>query len=53
MASFQIDRFQYVPGIHHGKEIIWIHFPYNAELKNHLREHKLFIILNVINDLAQ
>ncbi len=39
MASFQIDRFQYVPGIHHGKEIIWIHFPYNQELKNHLREH--------------
>lgn len=38
-SEFNIQLYNFEPGEHRGKKVIWIRFPYTLEAKNHLREH--------------
>ncbi len=37
--AFQVNQYQYELGEHRGKSVIWIHFPYDVQLKEHLKKH--------------
>lgn len=37
--KFEVDKYTYILGTHNDKQVIWVHFPNDSKLRNHLKVH--------------